>query len=43
MQEMRNLNCSSVEAGGILVFLLAILKRVESEDAERKSSGLVER
>lgn len=36
MQEIRNLNCSSTVAGGILVFLLAILNRVEVEEEERK-------
>lgn len=37
MQEMRNLNCSSVEAGGILVFSLAILKTCF--DSEKIKSG----
>ena len=41
MQEIRNLNCSSTVAGGILVFLLAILNRVEVEKEERRSCGLV--
>lgn len=35
MQEMRNLNCSSVEAGGILVFSLAILKTCSTARSKR--------
>lgn len=43
MQEIRNLNCSSVEAGGILALLAAILKPFSTAKRGEKGRGKVEK